>query len=104
VCIGSEWGSSPEVTRPLGDEITPLGFRAFAFRGAEVTIPADAWDIDAESPPAIPPGELEGMRRRGEEILERQTRFIVEFAGAFQNVDLARALGGPASGGSPPGV
>jgi creatinine amidohydrolase/Fe(II)-dependent formamide hydrolase-like protein len=87
-----EWGTLPNTTRPLGDQIVPLGFSTFAFEGAEVTIPTDAWDVDAQSPPQIAPGELEGLRRRGEEILERQTRFIATFAAAFQRIDLARAL------------
>lgn len=92
-----EWGAPPKVARPLGDEITPLGFSTFVFEGAEVTIPADAWDVDLESPPEIPAGDLERLRKRGEEILERQTRFIAEFAKAFQKIDLARALGSAAS-------
>ena len=87
-----EWGAPPITTRPLGDQIVPLGFSTFGFEGAEVTIPTDAWEVDAQSPPQIAPGELEEMRRRGEEILERQTRFIATFAEAFQRVDLAQAL------------
>jgi creatinine amidohydrolase/Fe(II)-dependent formamide hydrolase-like protein len=87
-----EWGTPPRVTRPLGDQIVPLGFSTFAFAGAEVTIPTDAWDVDAPSPPQIAPGDLEGLRRRGEEILERQTSFIAAFAEAFQKIDLGRAL------------
>jgi creatinine amidohydrolase/Fe(II)-dependent formamide hydrolase-like protein len=98
-----EWGTPPKVARPLGDEITPLGFSTFMFDGAEITIPADAWDIDVESPPEIPPGDLERLRGRGEEILERQTRFIAAFAKAFQRIDLARVLGPGAQAAAPSG-
>jgi len=95
-----EWGSAPRVTRPLGEEITPRGFSIFAFGGAEVTIPIDAWEVDVDSPPAIAASELAGLRRRGEEILERQTRFIADFARAFQEIDLAKALDAAGLGGS----
>ncbi len=61
----------------------------------------DAWDIDVEGGPEIAPQELEGLRRRGEEIMERQTRFIASFARAFQAVDLNKALGAGAAGGTP---
>ena len=96
-----EWGFAPRVTRPLGEDITPMGFSTFAFSGAEVTVPIDAWDIDVESRPEIEPHELEGLRRRGDEIMERETRFIAAFARAFQKVDLTTALGTGAAGGTP---
>jgi hypothetical protein len=92
-----EWGTLPAVTQPLGDQITPLGFSSFVFAGGQVTIPTDAWEIDAESPPEIALSELKDLRQRGEEILERQTAFIAKFADAFQNIDLARAIGPVAS-------
>jgi len=103
-----EWGFAPRVTRPLGKDITPLGFSTFAFSGAEVTVPMDAWDIDVESGPEIAPHELEGLRRRGGEIMERQIRLIASFARAFQAVDLNKALGTgaaehPATAGGPDG-
>lgn len=92
-----EWGAAPRMRQPLGGEIAPLGFSTFAFGGAEVTIPTDAWEIDLESPPHVAPGELEGLRRRGEEIIERQVEYITTFARAFQRIDLRKALGTLAS-------
>jgi hypothetical protein len=87
-----EWGSDPIVRKLFGEKITPLGFNTFAYAGAKVTIPIDAWDIDVESPPDIARSALEGLRRKGEETIERQTEYISAFAREFQKIDVSHAL------------
>ena len=90
-----EWGSAPIVRRLFGEKIKPLGFNTFEYAGAQVTIPVDAWDIDVESPPDINRSALEGLRRRGEETIERQTEYISAFALEFQKIDVSKALMNP---------
>src|SRR5262249_7415533 len=84
-----EGGIEPPRRQLFGEQIRPLGFNSFEYRGAPVTIPVDAWDIDIESPPQIEQGDLEALRRRGEESIERLAGYIAEFAGEFQKVDVA---------------
>jgi Creatinine amidohydrolase len=87
-----EWGVEPPLRRLFGEQIRPMGFNSFEYRGAPVIIPVDAWDIDIESPPHLDKRELEALRRRGEESIERLAGYVVEFAGEFQKVDVAKAL------------
>ena len=77
----------------FGELIKPLGFNTFAYAGAQVTIPVDAWDIDVESPPEIERGAFDGLRRRGEETIERQAEYISAFVKEFQKIDVSKALG-----------
>jgi creatinine amidohydrolase len=86
-----EWGSDPAYAKLLGEKITPLGFSAFAYAGAHVTIPVDAWEVDEQSPPDTTPHELPALRRRGEETIERMTEYISAFAAEFQRLDLSKA-------------
>jgi hypothetical protein len=76
----------------FGTGITPLGFNNFEFQGAQVLIPVDAWDIDIESPPELPAGALEELRRRGQESIDRLVEYIAAFVGEFQKIDIDRAL------------
>jgi hypothetical protein len=69
-----------------------LGFSTFAYAGAQVTIPVDAWEIDVESPPEIDRSALEALRRRGEETIERMTEYISAFAGEFQKIEATATL------------
>lgn len=87
-----EWGIKPPLRQLFGDPIRPLGFNNFEFRDAPVTIPVDAWDIDIDSPPQLQPQDLEALRRRGEAAIDRLADYIAEFARAFQQVDVAKAL------------
>jgi creatinine amidohydrolase len=90
-----EWGTTPLVRKPFGESIVPLGFSEFRYAGAPVTIPVDAWEIDQDSPPDPSRRELEGLRRRGEDILERQTEYLSAFAREFQKIDLSTFLSTP---------
>jgi creatinine amidohydrolase len=90
-----EWGFPPTVKNLFGEKITPLGFSAFEYAGAQVTIPVDAWEIDAASPPDINRSALEALRRRGDETIERMAEYISAFAGEFQKIDLTNALTKP---------
>jgi len=87
-----EWGFPPTVKKLFGEKITPLGFSTFAYAGAQVTIPVDAWEIDVESPPEIDRSALEALRRRGEETIERMTEYISAFAGEFQKIEATATL------------
>jgi len=87
-----EWGFPPVTRNVFGEKIRPLGFSTFEYAGAQVTIPVDAWEIDLDSPPEVEPGAVEGLRRRGEETIERMTEYISAFAREFQKVDIAKAL------------
>jgi creatinine amidohydrolase len=89
-----EWGSNPAYAKLFGEKITPLGFSAFAYAGAQVTIPVDAWQIDEQSPPDTGKDELPALRRRGEETIERMTEYISAFAREFQGIDVSKALSG----------
>lgn len=87
-----EWGINPPLRPMFGEQIRPLGFNSFEYRGAPVIIPVDAWDIDVESPPHLEKRELEALRRRGEESIERLAGHIADFAREFQEVDVSKAL------------
>ena len=87
-----EWGSAPIVKKLFGEKIVPLGFSTFGYAGAPVTIPVDAWEIDEESPPDVDTSALEGLRRRGEETIERMTKHISAFADEFQKIDVSKVL------------
>ncbi len=87
-----EWGIEPPLRKLFGEQIRPLGFNSFEYRGAPVIIPVDAWDIDIESPPHLDKRDLEALQRRGEESIDRLAGYIVEFVKEFQQVDVARAL------------
>jgi hypothetical protein len=87
-----EWGFPPTVKKLFGEKITPLGFSTFEYAGAQVTIPVDAWEIDVESPPDIDRSALQGLRRQGEETIERMTEYISRFAGEFQKIKATTVL------------
>ena len=87
-----EWGFPPVVNNVFGEKIRPLGFSTFEYAGAQVTIPVDAWEVDADSPPDVERSELEALRRRGEETIERMARYIAAFAGEFQTIDVPGAV------------
>jgi hypothetical protein len=82
----------PPLRHLLGERIKPLGFTNFEYQGAPLLIPVDAWDIDIESPPHVDKHELEGLRRRGEENLERIAEYVSEFAKEFEKVDVSKVL------------
>jgi hypothetical protein len=85
-----EWGSAPAYAKLFGEKVTPQGFSAFAYAGAQVTIPVDAWEVDMQSPPDTAKDELPALRRRGEETIERMTEYISAFAQEFQRIDVSK--------------
>jgi creatinine amidohydrolase len=87
-----EWGANPVTKKVLGEAITPLGFSTFEYRGARLTIPIDAWEIDTEGPPDTAASELPDLRRRGEETIDRMVEYISAFVRDFQKIDLSKAL------------
>jgi creatinine amidohydrolase len=87
-----EWGRRPPLRKLFGEKIIPLGFNSFEYKGAQVIIPVDAWDIDVESPPEIERSTLEALRRKGQECIERVAEYVAEFAREFQKIDVAKAL------------
>lgn len=88
-----EWGTQPPLRKMFGDAIKPLGFNNFEFGGAPLIIPVDAWDVDIASAPEVDPRQVEALRRRGEQILDRAAEYVIAFAAEFQKVDVARSLG-----------
>ena len=48
-----EWGERYTMRNVFGDEILPLGFNSFEYKGGSITIPVQAWDIDVEGPPVL---------------------------------------------------
>ncbi len=87
-----EWGFPPVVQNVFGEQIRPLGFSTFEYAGAPVTIPVDAWEVDADSPPDVERGALEALQRRGEETIERVAGYITAFAGEFRKLDVPTVL------------
>lgn len=82
-----EWGANP-TKKILGDEITPVVFTNFKFRGGSVTIPVDAWEIDLSSPPYIKPDELPKLEATGNELITKFADYIAAFAKEFEKVDV----------------
>jgi hypothetical protein len=86
-----EWGENP--TRKIfGDRIKPIRFNDFTFKGAPITIPVDAWDIDVEGPPEISKDDLDSLIKRGEQIIQRVADYIAEFAQEFQKINVQEVL------------
>jgi hypothetical protein len=70
----------------FGEEIKPLGFNDFEYKGAQIMIPIDAWEIDVDSPPKVTTKELDALERRGQEIIRRLADYVADFAKEFQKV------------------
>ncbi|HKX18848.1 MAG TPA: creatininase family protein [bacterium] len=87
-----EWGTQPPLRKLFGEAIKPLGFNNFEFGGAPLIIPVDAWDIDIASPPEVNKSDLEALRRRGEQIIDRAVEYVIAFANEIQKLDVAKAL------------
>jgi hypothetical protein len=86
-----EWGENP-TKKILGDKILPIRFNDFTFKGAQVIIPVDAWDIDVEAPPKASKEELEAVAKRGQQIIDRLADYIADFAREFQQIDVSKVL------------
>jgi creatinine amidohydrolase/Fe(II)-dependent formamide hydrolase-like protein len=82
-----EWGDNP-TKKILGDQITPVIFTNFKFRGATVTIPVDAWAIDLSSGPYIKPEELPKLEAAGNELIRKFADYMAAFAKEFEKIDV----------------
>jgi creatinine amidohydrolase/Fe(II)-dependent formamide hydrolase-like protein len=87
-----EWGEKYTMRDIFGDEIKPLGFNTFEYKGGSIVIPVQAWDLDEEGPPVLGNEVVDDLYERGKKIMEGLVDYLVEFAGAFQKVDLSQSL------------
>jgi creatinine amidohydrolase/Fe(II)-dependent formamide hydrolase-like protein len=86
-----EWGDNP-TRRIFGDKIQSIRFNDFTFKGAPITIPVDAWDIDVEAKPEVSKDDLEVLAKRGELIIQRIADYMAEFVLEFRKIDVQQAL------------
>jgi hypothetical protein len=89
-----EWGNNP-TRRIFGENLKPIRFNDFDYRGAKIIIPVDAWDMDLESPPEVRKQDLETLSRRGHEIIDRLAEFIAEFARDFEKIAVRKPIMNP---------
>ena len=87
-----EWGEKYTMRDMFGDEIKPLGFNSFEYKGGTIIIPVQAWDLDEEGPPILGYEVVDELYERGKKIMEGLVDYLVEIAGVFQKVDLSLAL------------
>lgn len=86
-----EWGENP-TKKIFGDKIKPIRFNDFDFKGAMITIPIDAWDIDIEGPPEVSKSDLDALTKRGEQIIQRVADYIADFSREFKEINVSEAL------------
>ena len=87
-----EWGERYTMRNVFGDEVLPLGFNSFEYKGGGITIPVQAWDIDVEGPPVIGSEVVDELYERGKRILKVLVDYLVDFAEHFKGVDITDAL------------
>jgi creatinine amidohydrolase/Fe(II)-dependent formamide hydrolase-like protein len=87
-----EWGDKYTMRNLLGNKILPLGFNNFEYKNGRITIPVQAWDLDDEGPPYMGKEVVDELYERGKITLEGLVDYLVDFAEAFQNIDLTDAL------------
>lgn len=91
-----EWGPGgrkPYKVRDIfGDKITTLRFNSFDFKGGDLIIPVQAWDIDLEGPPVLGPEVINNLRERAKGLLDLLTGYLIELANEFEKTDLTEAL------------
>jgi hypothetical protein len=87
-----EWGDRYTMRNMFGDKITPLGFHNFEYKGGQIMIPNQAWDLDIEGPPVLGKEVVDELYVRGQKIIVRLVDYIVDFAKEFQKIDLTQAL------------
>ncbi len=87
-----EWGEKYTMRNVFGDEILPLGFNSFEYKGGGITIPVQAWDIDIEGPPVLGREVVDELYERGQKILRGLVDYLVDFAEHFKGVDITDAL------------
>jgi Creatinine amidohydrolase len=86
-----EWGANP-TEKIFGDQILPIIFSNFKFRGGTLTIPVDSWDIDLASPPYVRPEELPALEKTGNELISKLADYFADFAREFEKIDAERFL------------
>ena len=87
-----EWGNEYTTNKIFGENLIPLGFNTFEFKGANVMIPIQAMDIDLKGPPNIGEDVVDELYQRGQEIIIRMVDYIVDFIKEFEKVDIGKAL------------
>jgi creatinine amidohydrolase/Fe(II)-dependent formamide hydrolase-like protein len=87
-----EWGEKYTMRNVFGDEILPLGFNSFEYKGGGITIPVQAWDIDVEGPPVLGSEVVDELYERGQKILRGLVDYLVDFAEHFKGVNITDAL------------
>lgn len=87
-----EWGDEYTTKKIFGEEIIPLGFNTFEFKGANISIPIQGMDIDLKGPPNIDQGAVDELYKRGKEIIKRMVDYIVDFSEEFIKIDIEAAL------------
>ena len=80
-----EWGEKYTMRDVFGEGIKPVTFNKFEFKGATITIPVQAWDLDVEGPPAL-------GKEVVDELYEGLVEYLVEFVEEFQKVDLSKVM------------
>ena len=87
-----EWGKKYVMRDVFWEGIEPVTFNTFKFKGGTITIPVQAWDLDEEGPPELGEEVVDELYERGKKIMEGLVEYFVDFAEAFQKVDLEMAL------------
>ena len=87
-----EWGDKYTMKNLLGENILPLGFNNFEYKGGRITIPVQAWDLDVEGPPYMSKQDVDELYTRGKMALEGIVDYLVDFAEEFQSIDITDAL------------
>jgi creatinine amidohydrolase/Fe(II)-dependent formamide hydrolase-like protein len=87
-----EWGEKYTMRAIFGEELDPLTFNKFDFKGGTITIPVQAWDIDEEGPPILGKEVVDELYQRGKKIMDGMVDYLVDFAQTFQKVDISISL------------
>lgn len=91
-----EWGPGgrkPYTVRDIfGDKIQTLKFNDFDYKGGDIIIPVQAWDIDVEGPPVLGPEVVDHLYERAQGLLKLLVDYFVDFAKEFEKVDISKAL------------
>ena len=87
-----EWGVRYTMRKLFGENLEPLGFNSFEYKGGKITIPVQAWDLDLEGPPVMGKEVVDELYEKGREILDRLVVYLVDFAREFENLDITQAL------------
>jgi creatinine amidohydrolase len=86
-----EWGDNP-TKKIFGDKIRPIRFNDFDYKGGQVIIPMEAWDLDLEGPPNVSYDDLGDLSQKGQEMIKRLADYIADFAKEFERIDVSSIL------------